>query len=292
MTCSANLSRFVDLLSTESETLRFVLQYKAFKKACIDAESSDDTVSTSHIDWSDNSHIRQAKEENAAYYHEDNTSLHAMCAYEYDGKRSIISLSDDTNHGAPAVNTSLKPILEEFAQKSKTINIIRDSSLSQYRYKSVFWFMQEVVKEHSLQFNWIFLEAGHGKGMPDGIGATGKNAIKDIVACNPDILSYDVDNLLQNKLAEMIPSMLLHHTTDDINLVTKTIPIILHEVRPCGTFKLISGVSESKLFIVQKISKPTGLSMKSNSILFNTTSIIKHIPRPLWNTGESMEVIY
>ena len=157
------------------------------------------------------------------------------------------SLSDDTNHGAPAVIASLKSILEEFAQKSKTINVVSDSPLSQYRNKSIFWFMGKFAKEHSLQFNWIYLEAGHGKGVPDGIGTTGKNAIKDIVACNPDIPIYNVDNLLQNKLAEMIPSiMLLHHTTDEFNLAKQTIPanlipapdtIKLHEVQatPYGT---------------------------------------------------------
>ena len=87
---------------------------------------------------------------------------------------------------------------------------------------------------------------------------------------------------LENKLAEMIPSI-IHHTTDDINLVKQTIPvnlipapdtIKLHEVQAtsCGilSFKFISSVSESKLFTVQKISKHTGLSMKSNSILFNS----------------------
>ena len=46
VTCSSNLSKFVDLLKSELETLRSHLQrvhaqYKAFKKACIDAESSD-----------------------------------------------------------------------------------------------------------------------------------------------------------------------------------------------------------------------------------------------------------
>ena len=59
VTCSSNLSKFVDLLKSELETLRSHLQhvhaqYKAFKKACIDAESSD-TVTTIHIDWSENS---------------------------------------------------------------------------------------------------------------------------------------------------------------------------------------------------------------------------------------------
>ena len=85
VTCSSNLSKFVDLLKSELETLRSHLQRVHAQKACIDAESSD-TVTTIHIDWSENSHICQAKEEKAAYYHEDNISLHAMRVYEYDGQ--------------------------------------------------------------------------------------------------------------------------------------------------------------------------------------------------------------
>ena len=37
-----------------------------------------------------------------------------------------------------------------------------------------------------IDLKWIYLESGHGKGIPDGIGATVKKAIKDLPLVHPD----------------------------------------------------------------------------------------------------------
>ena len=82
------------------------------KKARIKTTSSDGETASIHIDCSENVRIRQAREEKSACYFEDQISLHAMRLYEYDGERSLVSMSDDTSHGAAAVIASIKPILE------------------------------------------------------------------------------------------------------------------------------------------------------------------------------------
>ena len=53
-------------------------------------------------------------EEKSAYCFEDHISLHAMRLYEFDRERSLVLISDDTIHGAAAVITSIKPLLNEF----------------------------------------------------------------------------------------------------------------------------------------------------------------------------------
>ena len=40
--------------------------------------------------------------------------------------------------------------------------------------------------KHDITVKWIYLEANHGKGVPDGIGGDGKRAIADIIRFNPD----------------------------------------------------------------------------------------------------------
>ena len=108
--------KFINELKEELSILfkhlnRVHMQFKEFKKARNNGMDAD--TFTVHIDWSENARLRQAAEERSAYYHEDNISIHAMHAW-YDGKeQSLVSLSDNTDHSAPAVWTSLKPVLTE-----------------------------------------------------------------------------------------------------------------------------------------------------------------------------------
>ena len=39
------------------------MQYRAYKKACIDAGITNESIATAHIDWAENARIRQAREE-------------------------------------------------------------------------------------------------------------------------------------------------------------------------------------------------------------------------------------
>ena len=42
-----------------------------------------------------------------------------------------------------------------------------------------------VIARKTIDLKWIYLESGHGKGIPDGIGATVKKAIKDVSVGKP-----------------------------------------------------------------------------------------------------------
>ena len=140
-------------------------QYSGFKKACIKAMNSKGDAATSHVDWSENVWIRQAQEEKIAYYFEDQISLHAMRFYELDGEGSLLSICDDTFHGAAAATASIKPLLDELVKNNcKKIIIVCDSPLSQYRNKTIFWFMKQFSTSHFITFKCIYLESGHGKG--------------------------------------------------------------------------------------------------------------------------------
>ena len=61
------------------------------------------------------------------------------------------------------------------------VNIISDSPTSQYRNKKIFWMIQSFAKEQKINIKWIYLDSCHGSGVADGIGATVKNAISNIV---------------------------------------------------------------------------------------------------------------
>ena len=114
-----------------------------------------------------------------------------MRLYEYDCERSLVSMSDDTSHGAATIIASIKPILEELVLNNcKNIIVISDSPLRQSRNKTIFWFVKYFSERYFVTFKWIYLESGHGKGLPDGIRATVKKVIHSLVACNPNAPIY------------------------------------------------------------------------------------------------------
>lgn len=128
----------------------------------------------------------------------------------------------------------------------------------------------------------IYLELGYGKGISDGIGASIKKAIQDIVICYPGVPIYNVEDLLRINLGNMVPSIvLMQHTTGQINQVKTLKPSDLtpasdttktHEVNrtPCGTLslRLLPSQSHSKNFCVLRTNKATDLRAKQKSIFF------------------------
>ena len=116
-------------------------QYKAFKQTRVDAQN-DSEVATVQIDWSESVKMKQAREEKKAYYDEVQISIHAMYVWTVEMQQSFVAMSDHTDHKAPVVMISIKPILEKLIkQEKKLINIISDSPTSQYRTVKCFtWF--------------------------------------------------------------------------------------------------------------------------------------------------------
>ena len=187
------------------------MQYKGFKEVRQSAQINPDEV-VLQIDWAENARVRQANEESSAYYFEDHISIHAKYSWSAEGKQSWAAISDHTDHKAPATVVSFKSILNEFVNISRKnkITIVSDSPTKQYRNKTIFYYMKRFVQSFKdVEFKWIFLEAGHGKGIPDGIGATVKKAIKNIVAKNPSVPVYKAQDLFEKGITEDLPAISL-----------------------------------------------------------------------------------
>lgn len=212
------------------------IQFSAFKKARLEAVDNAE-VATIQMDWSENPKLRQAKEERSAYYIEDQVCLHAIHLWTAEGTQSMVACSDCTDHRAEAVIASVKPLIVDLAEKGKKlINAITDSPLNQYRNRKIFWLIQQLAQQLGITIRWIFLESGHGKGIPDGIGAVVKRQITDLIASKPDSAFYTVAHLLQHGLADLVPSISLsQYSKEDIAIISATIPD-LHCVK--GTLKL------------------------------------------------------
>ena len=205
------ISLFIDSLLKEMDELkshlyRAHMQYRAFKEKRARAENTDHVL-TIQMDWSENQKVRQAKEEKGAYYHQDQYSIHAMRAWTKNGAFSHAAMSEETSHKAPAVFASIEDVLKKYISEGITeINAVTDSPSSQYRNKNAFWLMKELCVRCRVKLNWIFLEAGHGKGIPDGIGGCVKRAMKDVVGFDPDAAWNSLHDFLP-VLPGMLPSI-------------------------------------------------------------------------------------
>lgn len=76
-------------------------------------------------------------------------------------------------HLTPVLNylNSAKPQLT-------VLHCLSDSPSNQYRNKDMFYVFSHLMKDffpHLLLSTWTYFEAGHGKGIPDGMGGTVKN---------------------------------------------------------------------------------------------------------------------
>ena len=198
---------------------------------------NNSTVATIQIDWSENAKMTQAREEKKAYYEDCQVSVHAMHQWTSEGNQSVASLSDHTRHQVAAVMVSVKPVLESLVKNGKVkINIVSDLPTSQYRNKKIFYMIQQFANEYEVTVHWIYLEAGHGKGIPDSVGAVVKCAIKDIIMYNPDDPRDTVDQLIQSGLQDHLPSVkIVVYSEEDVNSLESKLPDIQQVV---GTAKI------------------------------------------------------
>ena len=125
-------------------------------------------------------------------------------------------MGNSTNHALPAVMASLLPLLKELEMSGiKHVSVISDSSTSQYLNKGTFWLVKTFCEEFNITVKWIYLESGHGKGILDGISATVKKAIENLMLLNPSVPMYSVEDFLKNGLQEAVPSIGLYNYEEE-----------------------------------------------------------------------------
>ena len=96
-------------------------------------------------------------------------------------------------HRPTAIWKYVEPVLDELQRAYpgvNTLHMFSDGPTSQYRQKLNFYLFTKVISDrHFTLSSWNFFEAGHGKGVPDGVGAAVKRAADEIVLTGTDITS-------------------------------------------------------------------------------------------------------
>ena len=197
-----------ELLVLKDHLIRVHSQFKTFKAAREEAEQHENIV-TVQRDWSENRKLIKSEEEKGGYHYENHVSLHPMYVWSLQGNYSKVAMGVSTNHTAPALMASLLPLLKELRDSGiRHLNVITDSPTSQYRNKGMFWLVKVFCEEFGIPLKWVYLESGHGKAIPDGIGAT--VAIENLMLMKPSVPMYSVSDLLENGLEEAVPFISIH----------------------------------------------------------------------------------
>ena len=138
-------------------------------------------------------------------------NLHPIYVWYEKDHFSKAAMGNSTNHRAPTLMASLLPLLKELEISGiKHVNVISDPPTSQYRNKEMFWLLKTFCKEFNITVKWIYLESSHQKCIADGISATVKKALKNLMHSNQSVPMYSVEDLPKNGLQEAVPSIGLY----------------------------------------------------------------------------------
>ncbi|WAR19946.1 hypothetical protein MAR_001784 [Mya arenaria] len=148
-----------------------------------------------HIDFSENYNTKYANEIQSVHFgaSKQQIRLHTGIAYLGDDKVSFCSVSDCLKHGPAAIWAHLAPVITYLKTRKRfsVIHFVTDGPTTQYRNKLNFYLWCTKVFDYGCTLStWNFLEAAHGKGAADGVGAAVKRAAdKQVHTYQKDITS-------------------------------------------------------------------------------------------------------
>lgn len=134
-----------------------------------------------HIDFSENYNCKYGSEIQSMRFgsSKQQISLHTGVAYTREITLLFCSVSDCLQHGPSGIWAHLHPVLDYLRQEIDTtvIHFISDGPITQYRNKLNFYLLVNTIFDFGFSSaTWNFLEAGHGKGAADDIGAVIKRS--------------------------------------------------------------------------------------------------------------------
>ena len=170
---------------------RILHQYKAIR-SLKDKLAAHECVL--QVDFSENYACKASTEIQAMHFGASRRqiTLHTCHATLKDlNTQCYCTVSEDLRHELAAIWAHLLPVLRDLRKKDITcIHFLSDGPATQYKNRRNFAMLSSIPFEMGFQkVFWNFLEASHGKGPADGVGAAIKNAADRSVAHGNDVLN-------------------------------------------------------------------------------------------------------
>lgn len=182
-----------DMVKFFRHSFNILHQYNAIKQL---KESLSETDVIVHMDFSENFCTKYNQEIQSFHFGGSRTqiSLHTVVVYLKNSVVSHCTISTNLSHNAGAIWAHLKPVLASLPSNIENIHFLSDGPVTQYRNKSMFYVLgcklQDILP-NIIKYTWNFHEAGHGKGAPDGVGATCKRIADQVIATGGDITNLN-----------------------------------------------------------------------------------------------------
>lgn len=152
------------------------LHFEGIKTSLQDKE---DTVLL-QVDFAENYSVLFQDEIQSAHWAHQQITIFTAVAWCKCGSKSLVVVSDETNHGKYAVWSFLSAIIKRLQQEypqMKCLKIFTDGCAAQFKNKFTLTNLTFMIEEFGLTADWSFFATSHGKGAVDGVGATVKRAI-------------------------------------------------------------------------------------------------------------------
>lgn len=213
-----------DLRKLFQHELNIVHQYNTIKSL---KESLTEKDALIHMDFSENWTTKYNQEIQSYHFGGSRTqiSLHTVVVYTKDKTTSHCTVSLNLAHGAGAIWAHLEPVLITLPSTVENLHFLSDGPLTQYKNKTMFYILGCRIQDFyplALKYSWNFHEAGHGKGAPDGVGATCKRSADQLIARNGDITNlHDFVGVLGEKCPGIKISIIEDADIERVNKMIK-----------------------------------------------------------------------
>jgi len=153
-----------------------------------------------HVDFAENYIAKLSSAVQSAHFGASQHQITLHTGVYYIGPngsaQTFCSVSDSLQHGPAAIWTHMLPVIDDILETNKDINSIHffsDGPSAQYRQKLNFFIFANVLAQKGIKSaTWNFFESGHGKGVPDGVGAAVKRAADRRVLGGEDIWNAQI----------------------------------------------------------------------------------------------------
>ncbi|CAH0407069.1 unnamed protein product [Chilo suppressalis] len=206
-------------------SLNVIVQYKnidALKKSLTPKEV------LIHMDFSENYNTKFHEEVQSRHFGSspEQITLHTSVSYLIEPETGLLktysmcTVSDCCRHDAEAIWAHVIPILEHVKDVTHidTVHFLTDSPSSQYRNRKIFYIISQLQQQFPelKAVSWNYLESGHGKGAPDGIGAVIKRTADSTVRFGNDLGTLqDFWNILKLKIKNVELRMITYEDIED-----------------------------------------------------------------------------
>lgn len=208
-----------------------------------------------HIDFSENYGCKLNREVQPFHFGSSRkqATIHTCVVYTGNANHTYATISDCLRHDERAVWAHLEPVVRDAMTKCETppssLHIISDGPVTQYRNRKNFYLLSTVPFLLGFKsVTWNFSEKAHGKGAPDGVGATVKRIADTAVQRGKDLQTPEdvYDFLIKQKST-------IHFywiSEEDVAKFDEKVPELVPAVK--GTMKLHQVISTEPATILYR----------------------------------------